>query len=260
MILLLNAGDKRGIDVVRAEIKSFASNPNLYTQGIKLVILDEADAMVEIAQSALRRLIELNTKKTRFCLICNDYRKIIPALQSRCTKFRFGPLSSEQIGRRLREISCKEEVKLTELGVKAIIDLSRGDMRRCLNILQSTHLAYQEVTEESVYKCLGQPLPALIAAIFDHLITQPLVVTFSFIQEKQLAHGFSLLDLVSAVHDLVCTKNPFPNDLGSILSGLSDIEYQLNQGALETVQLSAFVAIFEQPRLLTPIQERKKNV
>ena len=32
-----------------------------------------------------------------FCLICNYVSKIIPALQSRCTRFRFAPLQAEQV-------------------------------------------------------------------------------------------------------------------------------------------------------------------
>ncbi len=53
-------------------------------------------------------VIEKFTKNTRFCLICNYVSKIIPALQSRCTRFRFPPLEEEYVRTRLSEI-CKEE-------------------------------------------------------------------------------------------------------------------------------------------------------
>jgi replication factor C subunit 3/5 len=54
-VLQLNASDDRGIDVVRDQIKSFAGTQKLFSKGIKLVILDEADSMTSDAQFALRR-------------------------------------------------------------------------------------------------------------------------------------------------------------------------------------------------------------
>lgn len=55
LILELNASDDRGIDVVREQIKNFASSRQLFQGGLKLIILDEADAMTRTAQFALRR-------------------------------------------------------------------------------------------------------------------------------------------------------------------------------------------------------------
>ena len=42
--------------------------------------------MTQDAQNALRRIIEKFTDNVRFCIICNYLSKIIPALQSRCTR------------------------------------------------------------------------------------------------------------------------------------------------------------------------------
>lgn len=55
MILELNASDERGIDVVRDQIKEFASTRTIFSAGVKLIILDEADNMTNVAQAALRR-------------------------------------------------------------------------------------------------------------------------------------------------------------------------------------------------------------
>ncbi|CAM9804885.1 unnamed protein product, partial [Choristocarpus tenellus] len=52
MTLELNASDDRGINVVRGQIKEFAGTKRLFSSGVKLVILDEADAMTSDAQFA----------------------------------------------------------------------------------------------------------------------------------------------------------------------------------------------------------------
>ena len=82
------------------------------SKGIKLVILDECDSMTNAAQFALRRIVEKYTKSTRFCLICNYVSKIIPALQSRCTRFRFGPLKDEAVLTKLNEVALAENLEL----------------------------------------------------------------------------------------------------------------------------------------------------
>lgn len=84
MVLELNASDDRGINVVREDIKNFASMSNIslmaQKQKVKLIILDEADEMTNDAQFALRRILEKYAKVCRFCMICNFVSKIIPAL------------------------------------------------------------------------------------------------------------------------------------------------------------------------------------
>lgn len=137
MVLELNASDDRGIGIVREQILTFASTKTIFASGgYKLIILDEADAMTNDAQNALRRgmyifdklnilvriglsnsfitsilltVIEKYTDNVRFCIICNYLSKIIPALQSRCTRFRFAPLMEEQILPRLDYVIDQEK-------------------------------------------------------------------------------------------------------------------------------------------------------
>lgn len=181
MVLELNASDDRGIDIVRGPILSFASTRTIFKRGFKLVILDEADAMTQDAQNALRRVIKKFTENTRFCLICNYLSKIIPALQSRCTRFRFGPLTPELMVPRLEHVVQEENVDISEDGMKALVTLSSGDMRRALNILQSTNMAFGKVTEETVYTCTGHPLKTDIANILDWMLNQDFTTAYKSI-------------------------------------------------------------------------------
>ena len=57
-------------------------------------------------------VIEKFTENTRFCIVCNYLSKIIPALQSRCTRFRFGPLTNDQIVPRLDYVIDQERLVL----------------------------------------------------------------------------------------------------------------------------------------------------
>jgi len=114
-IIELNASDDRGIDVVREQIRDFADSGRLFRKNsIKLIVLDEADMMTQTAQAALRRVIEQYTKNVRFCIICNYVNKIIPAIQSRCTRFRFSPLPTPEVEKRLATVAEQEKSDLIQ--------------------------------------------------------------------------------------------------------------------------------------------------
>ena len=95
--------------MVRDRIKQFAETRTLFAKGFKLIILDEADMMTQAAQAALRRVIEHYTRNVRFCIICNYVNKIIPAIQSRCTRFRFSPLPIIEVEKRINSIIPAEK-------------------------------------------------------------------------------------------------------------------------------------------------------
>jgi replication factor C subunit 3/5 len=147
MVLELNASDDRGIDVVREQIKTFASTKQIFTNnssstsiaGYKLIILDEADAMTSTAQMALRRIMEKYTANTRFCIIANYTHKLSPALLSRCTRFRFSPLKERDIRVLVDKVITEENIQITGEATDALVRLSKGDMRRALNVLQACH-------------------------------------------------------------------------------------------------------------------------
>lgn len=231
---------------MRGQILSFASTRTIFKAGPKLIILDEADAMTNDAQNALRRIIEKYTENVRFCIICNYLGKIIPALQSRCTRFRFAPLQQSQIVPRLKEVAAAENVKLSEDGVKALLALSGGDMRKVLNTLQSTWLAYRDVTEDNVYTCVGHPLRSDITKIFNWLLTEnDFAVCFQNIQDLKLAKGLALGDILTEVHTIIQRVKLPAEVLVSLLIKMSDAEARLASGCSERIELAALIAAFQ---------------
>ncbi len=184
MILELNGSDDRGINVVREQIKNFSATdskisnmlinsdlndfdeviipPTNPKTNIKIVILDEADAMTDDAQIALRRVVEIYTDSTRFCLICNYFTKINHALRSRCQMFRFAPINNIDHYNKVNMIAEKENMNIEKDAIQTIIDLSDGDMRKSLNLLQSLYMINYEsnikINNDLVYKAIGYPI------------------------------------------------------------------------------------------------------
>lgn len=202
-VLELNASDDRKLDVVREQIKNFASTRTIFSSQFKLVILDEADAMTQAAQMALRRVIEKFTTNTRFCLICNYVNRIIPALQSRCTRFRFQPLPEQVVRERLQEIAQLEGVTVLDAGIDGILHLSKGDMRKCLNIMQSASMFSATIDESAVYSTVGAPPPSVVSATVHVLLNQPLNEAVEHVRALMTTSGVAVQDLITELHGFV---------------------------------------------------------
>lgn len=72
-------------------------------------------------------------------------------------------------------------VSITDDGKNALMTLSGGDMRRVINVLQSTWLAFGLVTETNVYLCVGHPLPIDIKNIINWLLNEQYPLAYSSI-------------------------------------------------------------------------------
>lgn len=246
MVLELNASDERGIGVVRNQITSFAGTRKLFSSGVKLIILDEADALTKDAQAALRRVIEKYSRTTRFCLICNYVSKIIPAIQSRCTRFRFAPLRLEQMRAKAEEIAKAENVSITPDGMNACLRLSGGDMRKLLNAMQAAHLAFDSVDETAVYNCLGQPLPTDIAFAFGTLMNDDVKTSFNKIWNLAVNKGLALTDILEKLVEAYVQQGVDlpPAVREYMLEKLADVQFRLSGATSDRVQLGAMVGVF----------------
>ena len=155
-VLELNASDERGIGVVRDSILRFAKtslsspDPNYPSPPIKLIILDEADAMTYDAQSALRKIMEDYLETTRFCIICNYIEKIIKPIVSRCMFFNFVPLDNKLIIKHLKKIAEKEKLKLNDEDIENIYKSYNGDLRQAISSLQQLKYIDDEDLEDEI--------------------------------------------------------------------------------------------------------------
>jgi replication factor C subunit 3/5 len=174
MVLELNASDERGIEVVRNRIKQFISSAivsygsNDRLKKFKLVILDEIDIMTDDAQSVLRKVMEMHTHNARFCLICNQIKNINPALQSRCSIFRFKPLSHAQVEQKVKDVIKHEKLDIDSECTDILIDNSCGDMRMLYNMMQIIHGHNGKITLNCIKDYFNFP---------DHVATIEIVKT-----------------------------------------------------------------------------------
>jgi replication factor C subunit 2/4 len=100
--------------------------------------------------------MEKEGRSTRFCLVCNYISRIIEPITSRCAKFRFKPLSSDAICKRLEMICEKENISLKDdESMNSLIATSEGDMRKAITTLQSCSRQNTVVSKREIFEVIS---------------------------------------------------------------------------------------------------------
>jgi replication factor C subunit 2/4 len=234
----MNASDERGIDVIRDKIKLFAKlsvNTTLSDcPPWKIIILDEADTMSSDSQFALRRIIEQYSMITRFCMICNYSNKIIEPIASRCSSYRFVPISQEFIFNRLKYICNCEKFNCNYNIIYKIIDISRGDMRKSINLLQKCYNYNYDCIE-----ILDEMSGRISNDLFNEIITNIKNKDINKINEL-INHiyntGYSLVNQIVLFHNYILNSNLSSKNKSLAIIKLCHVDQLLLKGCDEYIQ------------------------
>jgi len=251
MTLNINASEERGIEIIRHKVKNFVMTKSIFDNCVnfKLVILDEADAMTISAQGMLRRMIEDFTFNARFCLICNKLKNIDPAIQSRCVLIRFGQLNNIDVYNKLEKICKTEKIKFNKDGLELIIKISKGDMRKVLNNLQSVYMAYKLINYENVSQCLGYPQNNHILEIYKIIKNNIYKDAFISVSKIITDNQYHLLDIINELHDMLIkyiinSNIQDINKFKKIILNLKNVEINCLVSTSENLLISNLVGAF----------------
>lgn len=269
-VLELNASDERGISVVREKIKNFAKvsisppTAGYPCPAYKIIILDEADSMTQDAQSALRRIMENYSKITRFCLICNYVTRIIEPIVSRCSKFRFKPLSVSGTRSKLSEIAKLESIQISDEVLDSLISISAGDLRRSITFLQSASKLSNsnEIVEQDIQEIGGIVPEKVMRRLLESTgietrgddpgdgdikmsdvnpIKPREKTSFEKIQhsvESILREGYSAVQIINQIHDMILLDPLIASKPKTLIAvALGEADKCLNDGADEGLQV-----------------------
>jgi replication factor C subunit 3/5 len=254
MVLDINASEERGIEVVRNKIKNFIMTKGVFLGKndalFKLVILDEADAMTLDAQSMLINIMETYTLNVRFCLICNFIKKINYAIKSRCSEFHFAPLKRKHIENQIKSIANKIDFNISPNGFDTLIKVSSGDMRKVINTLQATHMAFNNITETNISECVGYPLPNDIIKIKNILETDTIKNAYPKLLNIIKNNGYALTEIIRELFNIHIaeffkSKQKTDHRLMNLITSMRNIEANLSKSQNEQIQLSGLIAAYK---------------
>ncbi len=242
--LELNASDERGIDVVRQKVKDFARTKAIGTVPFKVIFLDEADALTTEAQQALRRTMENYTNTCRFIMSCNYSSKIIDPIQSRCVVFRFKILEKKDIITVIKRIAETENLKITDDALENLYEMSEGDCRRAINLLQATSSIALDINAEMIRMIASSSRPTNVRIVLDYALAGDFLNAREKLLDIMLKESVSGTDIIKSIQKEIWNLQIEPEVKVKITEKTGEAEFRITEGSDEFVQLQALLASF----------------
>jgi replication factor C small subunit len=238
----MNSSDERGIDVIRGTVKEFAKTISIVRVPLKIIFLDESDALTADAQHALRRTMEVFSQETRFILSANYASKIIEPIQSRCIVFRFKPLTEEDMLVYIKRIVEAEKLDIGDKAMEALLYVADGDPRRLTNVLQSAAMQHKKITESSIYDIAARARPKEIIAMLRCAVTGDFMNAREELDNLMLKQGMSAEDILTQCYREVQNMEIDEHMKLSVIKDIGEYNFRIVEGANERIQLEAMLA------------------
>ena len=168
-VLEIDGASNRGIDEIRQLRSNAAVRPS--RSRYKIYIIDEVHMLTTQAFNALLKTLEEPPGHVKFIFCTTDPEKIPITVLSRCQRFDFPPVKTEQIFERLKFICEKEGTKADEAALRLIARRAAGSMRDSQSLLeQLLSFSGNQITVEVVHAMLGTADETRLASLATRLI------------------------------------------------------------------------------------------
>jgi len=242
-LLEMNASDERKLESIRTKVKDFARTAPYGGAVFKIIFLDEADALTNDAQGALRRIMEQHAATCRFILSCNYSSKVIEPIQSRCAVFRFRPLANADVEAQINSVAGQEGVELDADACEAVVAVSLGDMRKAITALQVAAAVDMHVTRALVYETTATAPPESLHQYLMACREDGFHVARRRLRDLLDRYGLAGTDFVNQLHrELYDTDFLSEAAKISLTSLMAEIDFRLVEGGGEQLQLDALTA------------------
>ena len=167
-VMEIDAASNTGVDNIREirENVKFGATSSKY----KIYIIDEVHQLSTGAFNALLKTLEEPPEHVIFILATTEQHKVPITILSRCQKYRFRLLSTNEIALAIKNIARKDNFEIEDEALKIIINASGGSMRDALSLLdQAISATTGKITEEYIRNLIGLLPKEIISSTVDYI-------------------------------------------------------------------------------------------
>ena len=155
-VIEIDAASNRKVEDTQAILEKIQYVP--VNGKFKIYIIDEVHMLTNHAFNALLKTLEEPPENVVFILATTEVHKVLDTIKSRCQRYDFRRITTDDIVKHLRYISDKENIKITDDALFAIAKNTAGGMRDSISLLDQLSIlgSTKEVSVEDVNSILGR--------------------------------------------------------------------------------------------------------
>ena len=193
----------------------------------KIYIIDEVHMLTTEAFNTLLKTLEEPPENVIFILATTEPHKVLDTIISRCQRFDFRRITTEDIVARLKYISQQENISITEDALYTIARSSAGGMRDSLALLDQISVldANKEITSDDVNEMLGRLSFETINELTNYILnsdTQAAITILDKIYNKGNEPFQIITNLIQYFRNLLVVKNCTDRKIAAELTQLNE--------------------------------------
>jgi DNA polymerase III subunit gamma/tau len=208
-VIEIDAASNNGVDEIRDLRDKVKYMPSVGKY--KVYIIDEVHMLTTGAFNALLKTLEEPPKHVIFILATTEVHKIPPTILSRCQRFDFKNIETNDIVEKLKLIAEKENIKISLDAIYAVSENAEGGLRDAISLLdQAISYSGDQITEDDVHQVSGSVSKKAIIKLLTAVSNKELSLAMEILKDL-LAEGKEISrivnDLILALRDVLIEKS-----------------------------------------------------
>ncbi len=247
-VIEIDAASNRSVEDTQAILEKIQYVP--VNGRYKIYVIDEVHMLSNHAFNALLKTLEEPPENVIFILATTEPHKVLDTIISRCQRFDFRRITTDDIVKRLEYISNEENINISKEALYSIAKNSQGGMRDALALLDQISVlgVNKQIDVNDINEILGKISYDTLFEITDCIIKSDCSKSVELI-DNIYSKGNEPVQIVSNLiqyfRDLMIVKNCTDKELIYSLTQINETNYEKTQPQAEKFTVSEIIQIID---------------
>lgn len=239
-VIEIDAASNRSVEDARNILEKIQYVP--VNGKFKIYIIDEVHMLTKEAFNTLLKTLEEPPKNVIFILATTEIQKVLDTIISRCQRFDFRRILSEDIFNHLKKICEQENIEIEDDAIRTIARTASGGMRDALSLLDQVSVLNKKITVDDINTHLGRLSFEILDELFEKIENSDIQGAIEFVEKIYNSGNEAiqiLTNLLDYIKNLLIAKNTSNKELLLELTQLSAAQIsKLQKHNIENHQLT----------------------